>query len=231
MIVKTVESLVRQIEAKDLSTAAHTWRVVLYTRAMAEEAGLEAERIERLTHAAALHDVGKIDIPDRILQKPGPLDKDEFEVIKRHTQLGYARLIRLQERDELVLDLVRHHHERWDGRGYPDGLKGDEIPVAARYFAVIDSFDAMTSFRPYRADVGEEAARRAVEELRTGIGSRYCAESVEMFEALHGSGRLDWIREYYNDTCPVGFETQGVLVAATSKYGPTTPVAVVETRT
>jgi len=198
-----VEALVKAIELKDLSTAAHTWRVVLYTRALAESMHMNHEFIERVTLAAALHDVGKLDIPDEVLQKPGPLNDAEFDLMKTHTLRGHERLLSLGEGDPIMLELVRHHHERIDGRGYPDGLTADRIPAPARFFSVIDSFDAMTSIRPYRTQVGPEAARHALEELRTGIGSRYCAECVEAFVRLYASGELDYILAYFNDSCPV----------------------------
>jgi HD-GYP domain-containing protein (c-di-GMP phosphodiesterase class II) len=198
-----VQALVGVLEAKDYSTAAHTWRVVLYTRALAEAAGLSDPLIRRLTYGAALHDVGKIDVPDEILQKPGPLTPEEFEVIKTHTTQGHERLVRMGETDPLVLTLVRNHHEQWDGRGYPDGLRAHHIPVGPRFFAVIDTFDAMTSVRPYRAEVGPQAAERAIDELLTHSGTRYCAEAVTLFTDLYRKGGLGWILEYFNDTCPV----------------------------
>ncbi len=198
-----VQALVRTIEMKDLSTVAHTWRVVLYTRAMAEAAGIDRPTIRRLTIGAALHDVGKIDVPDEILQKPGRLNDDEFEVIKAHAPLGYDRLVRMGEQDQVVLHLVRHHHERFDGKGYPDGLKGYDIPMGARYFSVIDTFDALTSLRPYRRDLGPQAAVRALEEIHKAVGTRYCRESVEAFTRLYRNGSLGWIMEHFNDSCPV----------------------------
>ena len=147
---KVVRDLLTQIERKDLSTAAHTWRVTLYTRALMEHFGLDFDMIDLGTQAAALHDIGKIEIPDRILQKPGKLSDEEFEIIKYHPVSGYARMIDLDVTEEPILDLVRYHHERWDGLGYQFQLKGEDIPIGARVFAVIDSFDAMTSVRPYR---------------------------------------------------------------------------------
>lgn len=194
-----VEALVKTIELKDQSTAAHTWRVVLYARALAEKAGMPRDFIGRLTIGAALHDVGKIDIPDHILQKPGKLTDEEFEIIKSHTSLGHERLKRMGEDDPILLDLVRHHHERVDGKGYPDGLAGDAIPVVAKYFAVIDTFDALTSFRPYRKEVGEAAAEKALIELNNCIGSRYDAKAVELFTELYREGTLEWILHYFND--------------------------------
>lgn len=198
-----VIELVRRIEAKDLSTAAHTWRVVLYFRAMGEEFGVPKAHLAMLTHAAALHDVGKLEIPASILQKPSRLTPEEFEIIKIHPVSGYARLLEMGVEDEPILDLVRYHHERWDGQGYPYNLAGDDIPTAARFFAVIDSFDAMTSYRPYREDVGEAAAARAVEELARGAGTRYDPEGVEMFTHLYESGALDYILHHFNDTVPL----------------------------
>lgn len=198
-----VQRLVREIEHKDLSTAAHTWRVVLYTRAVLEHFGIDRERIALITQAAALHDVGKLDIPDAILQKPGPLTPDEFEIIKLHPVTGNARMIQLDVTDDPILDLVRYHHERWDGHGYPHQLKGEDIPIGPRVFAVIDAFDAMTSVRPYRAVLGDHAADRALVEINTGAGTRYWPDAVEAFTALYRTGRLDHILHYFNDDIPL----------------------------
>lgn len=195
-----VQSLLKQIEEKDGSTGAHTWRVVLYTRLMVEKLGLGDEAMRRATHAAAMHDLGKLDIPVEILRKPGKLTDAEFEIIKTHPVRGYERLIALGVEDQATLDIARFHHERVDGLGYPDGLKGDAVPRSARYFAVIDTFDALTSIRPYRQDVGPGAAERAIEELHNGVGSRYCGECVIAFDQLYRAGELSWIMEYYNDT-------------------------------
>ena len=199
MDVDAVAAMVRLISLKDLTTAAHTWRVVLYTRAMAEEFGLPPAEVERLGIAAALHDIGKLDIPDEILQKPGKLTDDEFRTMQLHTVRGHERLLLSGETNPVTLELVRHHHERWDGLGYPDRLKGEAITRAPRIFAVIDSFDAMTSLRPYRQDVGPEAAERALAELHAGSGTRYWPQAVELFDRLYRSGHVDWILEYYND--------------------------------
>lgn len=203
MNVERIKSLVGALETKDFSTAAHTWRVVLYTRALAEAADVDHDFVDRLAFAAALHDVGKLDIPDAVLTKPGPLTREEFEVMKTHPGSGHARLLTMGETDRVVLELVRHHHERLDGAGYPDGLKGDAIPRAAAYFAVVDSFDAMTSLRPYRSEIGPDAAKAAIRELRDEAGSRYCADAVKRFAGLFERGDLNWILEYYNDRCLV----------------------------
>jgi HD-GYP domain-containing protein (c-di-GMP phosphodiesterase class II) len=198
-----VTDLVRQIEAKDLSTAAHTWRVVLYTRALLEHFGVERDLIALLTQAAALHDVGKIEIPDHILQKPGRLTDEEFEIIKLHPVTGDARMITLDVTDEPILNFVRYHHERWDGLGYPHQLKGESIPLGPRVFAVIDSFDAMTSVRPYRRDLDAAAPDRALVELQSGMNTRYWPEAVEAFTDLYKTGRLDHILHYFNDDVPL----------------------------
>ena len=198
-----VAPLLREIERKDLSTLAHTWRVVLYTRAMGEAAGVGPERLERLSVAAAVHDLGKLDVPDAVLKKPGPLTDAEFDVIRAHPASGYDRLVRMDADDETALALVRWHHERLDGRGYPDGLPGPRIPIEAKFFAVVDSFDAMTSVRPYRSEVGERAAEHALAELAAGAGSRYCDEAVGLFRQLYRGGGLDWVLHYFNDSCPV----------------------------
>ncbi len=194
-----VQALVKAIEIKDLSTAAHTWRVVLYARTLCEEFGVDRETIARITPAAALHDLGKIDIPPEILQKPGRLTDEEFAVIKTHTAIGHERLLRMGEDDEIMLNLVRFHHERWDGLGYPDGLCAEDIPEGARYFGVIDTFDALTSVRPYRQEVGIEAAHKAIEEIQRCSGERYCPEAAEAFANLFRTGKLDWILDYFND--------------------------------
>lgn len=220
-----ITSLVKIIEVKDLSTAAHTWRVALYARAMAEHAGLDHVLTHRITQAAALHDLGKIDIPDAILQKAGPLTPDEFAIIQQHPALGHERLVSMGETDEITLELVRHHHERPDGLGYPDGLVGDAIALAARIFAVIDSFDAMTSVRPYRQQVGAAAALRALDELRAGAGTRYDARAVELFVSLFASGSLDWILHYFNDECPVPAYCPNTALAASPLKIVVNPVA------
>lgn len=203
MAPEEVAAFVRILEVKDGSTAAHTWRVVLYTRALAEALDVDRRTIGRLTLAAALHDIGKIDIPDEILLKPARLTDDEFDVMRTHTTLGHERLVRMGEDDPIMLELVRHHHERIDGTGYPDRLTGPAIPAAAKYFSVVDTFDALTSVRPYRSDVGPGAAERAIEELNLHAGAWYSPDAVEAFTSLYRAGKLDWILSYHNDCCDV----------------------------
>lgn len=203
MDARVIEKLVQQIEAKDLSTAAHTWRVVLYLRVMLEARGVGGDELVAATQAAALHDIGKLDIPDRILQKPGRLTPEEFEVIEQHAVTGYARMVELDVEDEMILDLVRYHHEKMDGSGYPYHLRGDEIPRIARDFAVIDTFDALTSHRPYRHEVGVDAADRAMAIILEGRGPKFDPGAVDLFESLYRSRALDWILDHFNDEAPV----------------------------
>lgn len=195
-------AMLSEIEQKDTATASHTWRVVLYTRALAEALGIHREIVDHVGIAAALHDIGKLDIPDAILMKPGPLTDEEFGIIKTHPVRGYDRLHSMGITHPIVLNLVRWHHERVDGKGYPDGLGGDQIPLGPRFFSVIDTFDALTSVRPYRHEIGEDAAERAIEELRRGIGTRYCTDAVEAFADLYHTGRLGWILHHFNDSNP-----------------------------
>lgn len=215
-----IDALLKAIELKDGSTAAHSWRVVLYTRLLASRFEVGDEVLRRLTVAAALHDLGKVDIPDGVLLKPGKLTDAEFEIIKLHPVRGHERLVSMGEQDELILQVVRSHHERLDGLGYPDGLRGEAIPPAARYFSVIDTFDALTSARPYRHDLGPDAAERAFEELHRGVGTRYCPQCVEAFERLHREGELAWIMEYYADRAelPSFGEAQDALRATHSMW-------------
>jgi putative nucleotidyltransferase with HDIG domain len=218
-----LQAFLRTIEMKDDATAAHTWRVVLYARALAESYGVDDDRLKRITYAAALHDLGKLDIPDEILRKPGKLTDDEFEIIKTHTVLGHERLVNMGEDDPIMLEIVRHHHERVDGKGYPDGLVGEQIPVPARMFAVIDTFDAMTSVRPYRKEVGAEAAEKALVELKAGAGTRYDPAAVAAFEKLYRAGSLNWILQYFNDAAQVPTFTgddEHKTVVATTKAPP-----------
>ena len=198
-----IEALIRVVEVKDACTAAHTWRVALYSQLMSEAAGLDRDEVLRFMYAAVLHDIGKIDIPHGILAKPGRLTASEFRIIKTHTTLGYDRLRRMGETDLVTLALVRSHHERLDGSGYPDGLTKEKIPPAARCFAVIDTFDAMTSVRPYRRRVEPGAADKALAELKAGAGTRYCPEAVELLASRYECGQLGWILSYFNDQEPV----------------------------
>ena len=161
--LQTVSALASALESKDTGTRAHSQRVQSYATALAHAIGDEAlKRDESTPYGFLLHDVGKIGIPDGILRKPGPLSSAERRRIQTHTVLGEAMLSGVAFLKGAGLKVVRSHHERWDGRGYPDGLGGEEIPLGARIFAVADALDAMTSHRPYRRAISWQAARTEI---------------------------------------------------------------------
>src|SRR5205814_7747537 len=161
--LQTVSALASALESKDTGTRAHSQRVQSYATALAQAVGEGAVvRDGSAPYGFLLHDVGKIGIPDGILQKPGPLSTAERRKMETHTVLGEAMLSGVAFLQGEGLKIVRSHHERWDGRGYPDGLVRDEIPVGARIFAVADALDAMTSHRPYRRALSWETARNEI---------------------------------------------------------------------
>lgn len=153
------------LEARDLETQGHTRRVAHWAQQVARAADLDPEEAEALHLGALLHDLGKLAIPDAILLKPGPLTDQERAVMQRHPGLGAALAQRVPHLPDGALDVVRSHHEHWNGRGYPAGLRGEEIPRPARLFAVIDTYDALTSDRPYRAAWTPQAAWAEVQRL------------------------------------------------------------------
>jgi HD-GYP domain-containing protein (c-di-GMP phosphodiesterase class II) len=171
------------IEHKDPYTAGHARRVTSYSLLLGMELSLAQDELADLWLAAALHDVGKICVSDEVLCKPGPLTPEETAAMKAHPVVG-ARLLAPVRCMRQAVGGVRHHHERYDGRGYPDGLQGMEIPLPARIIAVADSFDAITTRRPYRdARSPEQAAR----EIRGGEGTQFCPSVVRAFQNLFDS--------------------------------------------
>ncbi|MFW6161680.1 MAG: HD-GYP domain-containing protein, partial [Planctomycetota bacterium] len=181
LFVRVIETLVATVEAKDIYTYGHSARVSKLARQIARRLGLDEEALEQLKVAGLLHDVGKIGIPQSILGKPGRLTDEEWEYIRSHPQIGEGIIRQLgSPRLAEIQRTVRHHHEKIDGSGYPDGLAGEAIPLMARILAVADAYDAMTSNRPYRAPLSTEAA---VEELQRGAGSQFDAAAVEALVA------------------------------------------------
>jgi ribonuclease P protein subunit RPR2 len=176
---ETVSALAGALELRDTGTAAHSSRVQRYASALAAIAAPELLDDPSIEYGFLLHDIGKIGIPDRILQKPGPLTDEERRVMQTHAPLGAQMLEAIGRLRGEGLAVVRHHHERWDGGGYPDGLSGDAIPLGARIFAVADALDAITSDRPYRAAGPWE---RAVAEIRTEAGRQFDPAIVKAFE-------------------------------------------------
>jgi HD-GYP domain-containing protein (c-di-GMP phosphodiesterase class II) len=181
-----VTALAETLEKKDPYTGGHVRRVVSYSLLLGAEMGLQRADLRDLWLAATLHDIGKIGVPDRILGKPAPLDRDEAEIMRRHTTDGAEIVSHLS--NPHVLPGVRSHHERMDGGGYPDGLDGDRIPLAPRVIAVADTFDAMTTSRPYRAGLSRE---RAAEEILRGAGTQFCPRVVAAFAACVAANRFD----------------------------------------
>jgi putative nucleotidyltransferase with HDIG domain len=163
-VVGMVDSLAQALEARDPYTAGHSLRVADYSLMIGEELGLSDLELEVLRHGAALHDIGKIAVKQEVLHKPGRLTDEEFEHIKIHPVVGKEILEPIEDFQEM-LDLVYYHHERIDGRGYPEGLKGADIPVLAQIVAVADTYDAMTSDRPYRAGMHPERALAIMKEV------------------------------------------------------------------
>jgi putative nucleotidyltransferase with HDIG domain len=168
------------VAKRDRGTNSHNFRVTIYAIRLAEEVGLSRERIRGLIKGAFLHDVGKIAIADAILQKPGRLTADETDVMKAHVRHGVEIVGKFRWLED-ALDVVRHHHEKVDGTGYPAGLRGDEIPVAARIFAIVDVFDALTTRRPYKEPA---PLHEAVFALLAGKGSAFDPALLETFLAL-----------------------------------------------
>ena len=172
-----ITSLMTALSAKDPATSEHAERCSWYTAELARELGLSDEDVGTLRLAALLHDLGKLVTPDEILRKPGPLDKDETASMRQHPIHGMSMLTQIDAAAQAI-PAILHHHEHFDGSGYPDGLAGDEIPIASRILLVTDAFDAMTTDRPYRKAMPEEAA---IQELRRCSGSQFDQRIVEAF--------------------------------------------------
>jgi putative nucleotidyltransferase with HDIG domain len=156
-ISQSLLALANALEAKDPHTRGHSERVADLGRRIAVELGFDADDVAAVGHAGLLHDIGKIGVPERVLQKSGPLSAEEWRAMRRHPLVG-AQIVAPFEFFARAAQYIRHHHERWDGSGYPDGLARDAIPRGARIVAVADVFDALTSPRPYRAAVPGDAA-------------------------------------------------------------------------
>lgn len=175
--VATLEVLVNALEAKDPYSRGHSARIADLSAMVAAEMGLEDEDVEAVRTAGRLHDIGKIGIREEVLVKQGPLTDDEYEHVKQHVVVGSQILAPLTHLRE-VIHYVRSHHERWDGRGYPDGLKGEEIPIGARILAVVEVYDALTTSRPYQEKMSSEFAIERMRDL-TGTGI-----ATDVFDAL-----------------------------------------------
>jgi len=197
--LETVYRLCIASEYRDEDTGAHIQRVSRYAAAIAARMGLDQSAVESILHAAPMHDLGKIGIPDNILMKPAKLDAAEFEIMKQHTVIG-AKILEGSKAEYLSIGatIALCHHEKWDGGGYPKALKGKEIPVTARITAIADVFDALTSRRPYKEPLSLE---KSIAVIREGRGSHFDPEAADAFLAIED--RVIAIRKELEDK-PLG---------------------------
>ena len=186
IINESIETFTGFIDAKDPYTNGHSKRVAQYTRLLAKEFGFEGEELDRIYYIALLHDCGKIGVPDNILGKPGKLTDEEFEIIKSHTVRGGEILTHFKSLSDAD-EGARYHHERYDGRGYPEGKAGDDIPFIARMICVADSFDAMNTDRVYRKKLSKE---RILSEIETNKGKQFDPRVADVMLGLIRDGKI-----------------------------------------
>ena len=170
-----IKSMVAALEAKDLYTSGHSARVGHMAYNLGGILGMTGEELNFMHIVGDLHDIGKIGVPDRVLNKAGKLEAEEWKLMKKHCDIGYNILSKAGTFND-ISKIVRYHHERWDGKGYPEGLKAEKIPFAARILAVCDSIDAMKSDRPYRKCISDEVCRY---EIRKNKGKMYDSKIAE----------------------------------------------------
>jgi putative nucleotidyltransferase with HDIG domain len=195
----TLEALVSALDAREHETHAHSQRVKEFALALARQLGLEGDELTHMGRGALLHDVGKIGVPDSILLKPGKLTHAEWVEMRRHPQTGYEILRNIKFLSPAA-EIVLCHQERWDGKGYPNSLRGGDIPLGARIFAVVDALDAMTSDRPYREALSFETA---LAEIKNCAGSQFDSQIVDCFFSIP---HQVWFDIYYasNQACQNG---------------------------
>jgi HD domain len=213
----TMAALCQAVETKDFYTRGHSERVSRGSGMIARQVGMRPGRAEALTFAGMLHDVGKLGVPTKVLQKDGPLTEEEYAAIQLHPMRGLEIVREIGFLTEALTGIM-HHHERIDGRGYPMGFAGDEIPEFARVIAVADAFDSITSTRSYRK---ARSIEQGVEELRKGAGSQFDPVIVDAFIAALG-------REGWTLAEPAGAPPEGQVIAAQDHDDPTAPLRVVE---
>jgi diguanylate cyclase (GGDEF)-like protein/putative nucleotidyltransferase with HDIG domain len=185
-----VYALVSVVESRDPYVYGHSRKVNIYAVALAEAIGLSPDDVSKVSTAALLHDIGKIGVPDKVLNKKGKLNEKNWEEIKAHPRLG-ANIVSNIPNLVPCASSILHHHERWDGGGYPDGLKGEEIPIESRILAIADTFEAMTAVRPYRPAFSRE---EVIKELREGAGSKFDPNLVEVFVGLVEAGFSEGVK-------------------------------------
>ena len=199
MFMGALQALVNAIDAKDTYTCGHSERVAWATRQLAEAAGLDPQTVERVYLAGIVHDVGKIGIPEAVLCKPGRLTVEEFDLIKAHPEIG-ARILRdIRQMDDLIPGVL-HHHERWDGKGYPDGLAGHDIPLFGRLICLADSFDAMSSDRTYR---GALPMDEALAEIEHCAGLQFDPELAAVFQNIDFQPYQQMVRQHEQRSSPL----------------------------
>jgi putative nucleotidyltransferase with HDIG domain len=186
LFMDSIEMIAAAVDAKDPYTKGHSGRVAQYSVILARELGLTEEEVDKIRIAATLHDVGKIGIEDRVLKKPGVLSNEEFDLMKRHTVMGYE-IVRQVKQLTAMLPGIRWHHEALNGRGYPDGVSGDELPLMVRIIAVADTFDAVTTDRPYQA---ASEFPKALDILRQHAGGKYDPVVVDAMDSAYAKGSL-----------------------------------------
>jgi HD-GYP domain-containing protein (c-di-GMP phosphodiesterase class II) len=193
-----LQALLAAIEARDSYTGEHSRSVVDLSVRVARELSLALRDVEQVEQVALLHDVGKVAVPDAVLQKSGPLTEPEFELLQRHPVMG-ARIVSSVAELAHLAPAIRSGHERWDGRGYPDGLAGDEIPVVSRVTFVCDAYDAMVSNRPYRRAL---RPKDAIDEVRRNAGSQFCPDAATALLSVLARGRPNAKSEARHPTAP-----------------------------
>lgn len=189
--LETVQALAGAINEKDVYTQGHSTRVAVYSAALAYKMGWDVPDVDAIYQAGMLHDIGKIGVRDSILNKPGRLSDEEFEELKMHTRRG-AKILENLTSYPSAKDVALRHHERWDGKGYPDGLSGSEIPLVARLVSIADAYDAMNTARVYRDALSKETIRQ---ELLKGSGTQFDPVPVRAFVDLLDNGVLDKLNE------------------------------------
>src|SRR5437764_2714366 len=202
----TLEALGNALDLKDAETEGHSKRVTAYTIAIARAMGLSSDQIRIIARGAFLHDIGKMAIPDQILKKPGKLDPEETAIMREHCYRGYQIVRRIPFLQEAA-EIVYAHQEKFDGTGYPRGLKGEEIPLGARIFSIADTLDAMTSARPYRAAQSVEAAR---EEIARWADRQFDPDVVKAFLAMPARIWEELRKDIDTQIYPVSYSTAKV---------------------
>jgi HD-GYP domain-containing protein (c-di-GMP phosphodiesterase class II) len=211
LLAPFIENLYRMawiVEARDLYTGGHLWRVSQYARMLAEDTGLEVDEVPKIELGGFLHNLGKVGIPDAVLNKPGPLEEHEYAQFKTHPRIG-ARIMRGHPLAALAHGAVLMHHEMPDGRGYPEGLSGDAIPLIARIVGICDAFDAMTSTLPYRKGM---AVEKMLSIIEGAAGKQFDVDLSARLMRLGSDGKLNHL---------VGHTDQGIPPMSCAVCGPT----------